>query len=161
MLQSMGSQRVGPDWATELNRRRLRVTGCVVCCGAQPCPTLCDPMDYSPPGSSVHGILQARILEWVAISFSRGSSQPRDRTHISRVSPASAGRFFTTEPPGKPGRVLTPMLLGKATLLGDRNAVSITLTKHWSSLSPAVGQGDIRRLPCEATCCAYLLSFSC
>ena len=42
--------------------------------------TLCNPVDYSPPGSSVHGILQARILEWVAISFSRGSSQPRDRT---------------------------------------------------------------------------------
>ena len=44
----------------------------------QLCPTLCDPMGGSPPGSSVHGILQARILEWVAISFSRGSSQPRD-----------------------------------------------------------------------------------
>ena len=41
---------------------------------AQSCPTLCDPIDCSPPGSSVHGILQARILEWVAISFSRGSS---------------------------------------------------------------------------------------
>ena len=45
----------------------------------QLCPTLCDPMDCSPPGSSVHGILQARTLEWVAISSSRGSSQPRDR----------------------------------------------------------------------------------
>ena len=45
---------------------------------AQSCPTLCDPMDYSLPGSSVHGIFQARILEWVAISFSRRSSQPRD-----------------------------------------------------------------------------------
>ena len=45
---------------------------------AQSCLTLCDPMNYSPPGSSVHGILQARILEWVAIPFSRGSSQPRD-----------------------------------------------------------------------------------
>ena len=47
---------------------------------AQSCPTLCDPVDCSPPGSSVHGILQARRLEWVAISFSRGSSQPRDQT---------------------------------------------------------------------------------
>ena len=47
---------------------------------AQLCPNLCDPMDCSPPGSSVHGILQARILEWVVISFSRGSSQPRDQT---------------------------------------------------------------------------------
>ena len=45
---------------------------------AQSCPTLCDPVDCSPPGSSVHGILQARILEWVAISFSRESSGPRD-----------------------------------------------------------------------------------
>ena len=45
---------------------------------AQSCLTLCDPMDGSPPGSSVHGILQARILEWVAIPFSRGSSWPRD-----------------------------------------------------------------------------------
>ena len=44
---------------------------------AQSCLTLCNPMNCSPPGSSVHGILQARILEWVAISFSRGSSQPR------------------------------------------------------------------------------------
>ena len=52
----------------------------------QSCPTLCDPMDCSPPGSSVYGILQARVLEWVAISFSRGSSRPRDQT---------AGRLFT------------------------------------------------------------------
>ena len=49
-------------------------------------------MDYNPPGSSVHGILQARILEWVAISFSRGSPQPRDQTQVFRI----AGRFFTT-----------------------------------------------------------------
>ena len=47
------------------------------------CPTLCDPMDYSPPGSSVYGILQARILEWGAIPFSRGFSQPRDQTWVS------------------------------------------------------------------------------
>ena len=58
---------------------------------AQLCPTLCDPMDSSLPGSSVHGILQARILEWVAIPFSRESSWPRDWTRVSRAS----GRFFT------------------------------------------------------------------
>ena len=52
---------------------------------AQSCPTLCGPVDYSPTGSSVHGILQARILEWVAISFSRGSSWPRDRTQVSCI----------------------------------------------------------------------------
>ena len=52
----------------------------------QSCPTLCNAMDYSLPGSSVHGILQARILEWVALPSSGGSSQPRDRTHVSYVS---------------------------------------------------------------------------
>ena len=55
------------------------------------CLTPCDPMDYSLSNSSVHGILQARIPEWVAISFSRGSSQPRDWTKVSCI----AGRFFT------------------------------------------------------------------
>ena len=58
---------------------------CILVKLAQSCPTLCDPMDYSPPGSSVRGFLQARILEWVAISFSRRSSQPRDRTRVSRI----------------------------------------------------------------------------
>ena len=52
---------------------------------AQSCPTLCDPMDCSLPGSSVHGIFQAIVLEWIAISFSKGSSQPRDWTQISRI----------------------------------------------------------------------------
>ena len=60
----------------------------------QSCSTLCDPMDYSLPGSSLHGILQARVLEWVAISSSRGSSWPRDQTHVSSVS-CLAGRLFT------------------------------------------------------------------
>ena len=60
-----------------------------------------DPMDLSPPGSSVCGILKVRIQEWVAISFSRGSSQPRDQICVSGVS-CIAGRFFTTEPAGKP-----------------------------------------------------------
>ena len=60
---------------------------------AQSCPTLCHSMDYSLPGSSVHEILQARILEWVDISFSGGSSQPRDRTRVSCVI---ASRLFTT-----------------------------------------------------------------
>ena len=54
------------------------------------CPTLCDPVDCSPPGFSIHGILQARILEWVTISFSRRSSWPRDRTQVSHI----AGRCF-------------------------------------------------------------------
>ena len=58
---------------------------------AQLCLTLCDPMDCSLPGFSVHEILQARILEWVAIPFPRGSSEPRGWTRVSRI----AGRFFT------------------------------------------------------------------
>ena len=57
-----------------------------VCVPAQSCPTLCDPMDCSPPGSSACGIFQARILEWVAISSSRGSSWPRARTRVSCTS---------------------------------------------------------------------------
>ena len=52
---------------------------------AQSCPTLCDPIDCSLPGSSVHGILQAIVLEWIVISFARGSSQPRARTRVSRI----------------------------------------------------------------------------
>ena len=59
----------------------------------QLCPTLCDSMDYR-----AHGILQARILEWVAFPFSRGSSQPRDRTQVSHI----AGGFLPAEPQGKP-----------------------------------------------------------
>ena len=64
----------------------------------QTCPTLCDPKDCSPPGSSIHGILQARILEWVPISFSRGSSRPRDWTRVSHT----ADRLFTIWATGKP-----------------------------------------------------------
>ena len=66
----------------------------------QLCPTLCDPRDCSSPGSSVHGILQARILEWVAMPSFRGSSRPRDKTHVCFVFCITGG-FFTTEPPGK------------------------------------------------------------
>ena len=96
---------------------------------AQLCPTPWDPIDCSLPDSSVHGINQARILEWVAISFSRGSSKPRDQIQVSctagrlftvwatrgswdlpnpeikptlPVSLTLAGRFFITAPPGKP-----------------------------------------------------------
>ena len=68
----------GAWWATEsMGSQRVK--------SLHSCPTLCDPMDYNPPGSSLHGILQARILEWVAMPFFRGSSQPRDGTHTSYV----------------------------------------------------------------------------
>ena len=68
----------------------------------QLCPTLCNPMDCSSPGSSVHGILQARILEWIAVSSSRGSSQHRDRTLVSYVSCTGRWDLLPTAPPGKP-----------------------------------------------------------
>ena len=66
----------------------------------QSCLTLCDPMDCTPPGFSVHGILQARILEWLAVPSSRGSSQPRDQSCISYVS--CFGRGFFIGPSRKP-----------------------------------------------------------
>ena len=72
-----------------------------VCYVLQLCPTLRDPVDCSLIGSSVHGILQARRLEWVAMPSSRGSSQPKDRNCVSWIS-CTAGGFFTTEPPAKP-----------------------------------------------------------
>ena len=72
-----------------------------VCSVAQSHPTLCDPMDCSPPGSSVHGTLQARILEWVATPSTRGSSWHRARICPSHI-PCSTGRLFTAEPLGKP-----------------------------------------------------------
>ena len=68
-LPSMESHRVGHDW------RDLATAAAAV---AQLNPILCNPMDWSPPGSSVHEIFQGRIMEWVAICFSRGSSKPRD-----------------------------------------------------------------------------------
>ena len=68
-----------------------QVLNCLLCVlVAQSCPTLCDPMDCSPPGSSVHGIYQTRILQLVAIPFYRVSSQPRDETQVSCI----AGRIF-------------------------------------------------------------------
>ena len=71
---------------------------------AQSCPTLCDPMDCSPPGSSVHEIFQARILEWVASSFSRESSQTRDLSNlgIELGSPVIQADSLPTELQGKP-----------------------------------------------------------
>ena len=71
----------------------------------QSCPALCDPMEYRLPGSSVQGILQARILEWVARPSFRGSSQPRDQTHVSWFG----RRFFTTSTALVPQPGIRPM----------------------------------------------------
>ena len=82
-------------------------------------------MDCSLPGFPVHGILQARILEWLAMPSSRGSSQPRDWTHVSGGS-CTAGRFLATEPPGKPGDPTTSLKCGNS--LGLRKVLCLTST---------------------------------
>ena len=123
----MGSQRVGHDWTTftfifhfavdflfsipqcpslliHIISFLLLSLLWLLMVHAQPlhlCPSLCDPMDCSLPGSSVHGIFQTRILEWVAVPTSRGSSQPRDQTCTFCVS-CIAGGFFIAESLGKP-----------------------------------------------------------
>ena len=76
-------KQIGKESKTSCLKSILRVHCCLV---AKLCPALCDPMDGSQPDSSVQGIVQARILEWVAISSSRRSFQPRDQTHIFCVS---------------------------------------------------------------------------
>ena len=84
--QSLRTQRL-TDWPSSI----LHTTPISYGYHGQDLSTLCDPKDNSPPRPSVHGIFQARILEWVAIAFSRGSSQPRDQTQVSCI----AGRFLT------------------------------------------------------------------
>ena len=96
-LLMLAGQRSNSETITSLRF----LSSCVHAKSLQSCPTLCNPVDCSPSGCSVHGIFQARILEWVTISFSTGSSQPRDQIHISSISYIT-GRLFTTEPPGKP-----------------------------------------------------------
>ena len=78
----------------ETNNIVKQLCVCIVCVSLQSCPTLCNPMDCSPSGSSGHELSQARILEWVATPSSRGASQPRDRTHVS-CSFRTADGFFT------------------------------------------------------------------
>ena len=97
------------------------------CCHAKSCPTLCNPVVYCPP-DSVHRISQARILEWVAISFSRGSSQPRDQTHVSCVA-----RSLHHESPEKS----IPCVLGSC---------------HSSALSPRSGVKSLLQRRMILTC---------
>ena len=88
-------------------------------------PLFCDPMNCSSPGSSVHGISQARILECVAISFSKGSSWPRDWTHVSHM----VGRFFTTEPLGKPKTIYLTQANQKPMNPPSKEILKWTITK--------------------------------
>ena len=76
-LHASNTGGTGPCWRTKI----LHVAGML-----NLCPTLCNPMDCSPPGSFIPGIFQAKILEWVATSYSRGSSRTRDQTHVSYIS---------------------------------------------------------------------------
>ena len=103
-------------WALPLWEFSPFFTAC--CLIAKSCLTLFDLMDHSPSGSSVHGISQARILKWVAISFSRGSSQPRDQIQVSCIANSSP-----SEPPGKsfPLETLTTQKLKDLLLLGWLN----------------------------------------
>ena len=114
----------------------------------QECLTLCDPMDYKLPGSSIHGILQAKILVWVAICFSRGSSWLRDWTQVSCV----AGRFFTIQTT-REALLLLLLLLSRfshvqlcATPWTAAHQASPSLgfsrQKHWSGL-PFPSPGDL------------------
>ena len=98
------------------------------------CLTLCNPMDYSRPDSSVHGIFQARILDWIAISSSRRSSRPRDQTQdpknprtTSPVSPALTGRFFIIEPPRKP----SPKSSHPSLFVGGQREQNIPIKLRW------------------------------
>ena len=104
-LPPMESQRVRQGWMTNTLSFPFHLLTFFLmeklCMRSESCLTLCDPMDCNPSGSSVHGIAQARILEWVAISSSRGSSWPRSQIHISSIS-YTGRQIFTTEPPGKP-----------------------------------------------------------
>ena len=75
----------GNPFTINHNRKEYEMNTRVLLLVARWCLTLCDPTDCGPPGSSVHGILQGRILEWIAISFSRESSQPRHRSFVSCI----------------------------------------------------------------------------
>ena len=100
-----------------------------LCVCAQSHLTLCNPVDLNPPGSSLHEILQARILERVAISYSRGTSPPRIKP-MSPASPALAGRFFITEPPGRPPHLIWYQRIWHGFFLPSWHIASTWLPKH-------------------------------
>ena len=146
----MGSQRVRHDWVTELNWSQCQTSSwwwlrplLILCYNpervrelfAQSCPAVCDPMDSSPPGSSVHGILQARILEWVSMPFSREFSQHRDQTpdflHCRQV--------LTTKPPTAP--ITTQFLLSFASVSSIPQVVVIKQKFILISISESASWG--------------------
>ena len=112
---------------------------------AQLCPTLCNPMDCNVPGSSFQGIFQARILEWVAISFSKRSSQPRDWTRVSRI----VGRCFTIwatreVPRQKPE---TPLILFCFVLATSCSMWDLSSPTRDATIPPALERGFLTSGP--------------
>ena len=118
---------------------------------AQLCLTLCNPVDCSPPSSSVHGILQARVLEWVAISFSRGSSQPRDRTQVSLIAGRSSPlNLFSLPLYSRKGFDLGDTkgtLHAKMGSIKDKNGMDLTeaddIKKRWEEYTEELYKKDL------------------
>ena len=102
---------------------------CICAESFQSCLTLCDPMDCSPPGSSAHGMLQSRILEWFAMPSSRGFSPPRNRTHVSYKS-CTGGRFFATR------ATWESLCISSHHSLKDMQVAAVILTWKSDSCSP-------------------------
>ena len=113
----------------------LLVSRSCVCMCAQSCLTLCDPMDCSPPGCSVHGISQARILEWIAISYFRGPSQPRDWTLIFCISYIGRQALYHQRHLGRPRWALASFANFTHYDISDLLAIKFTIpgskTKYW------------------------------
>ena len=125
---------------------------------AQSCLTLWDPVDRSPPGSSVHGILQARILEWVAMPSFRGSSQPRNPTRVSRIT----GRFFTMWAPRKPliDQRYSPVL-GRPSFIISPQITLVWLMSHLASFSrwTNLHSESANLSACHMTHCVHAIEF--
>ena len=122
----------------------------MLCSVTQSCPALCDPIDYSLPGSSIHGIFQARFLEWVAISYFRESCWPRDQTHISCV--ALVGRFFITGPPGNP-------LHMSSFIQSCLTFAAPWIAAHQASLSSTISQNLLKFISVESVILSNYLIF--